>query len=687
MSESAVRINTKIETKDANAQLLTLENRIVKTAEKADRMTRKLEELGKAKIKTPEYVALEKELAGVNKEVEKLYNKYAKISDKGAYSEVAKNAKSNYMEMRNYADQIEQKMVAMAANNTMFIDPKTTEKYKETEQNLAACNREMEMLKLKHTELKKKQKDVNANSDMFLKKTTKLLARMLVFSVASKAFFAIGNVMKSGLQDLAQYSKEYNENMSAFSSATMELKYNLTSVAGSILNTLIPAFSTLVGWINTAVEAVSMFLSVLSGKNTYTRAKKQVIDYAKGVKEADNAAKGALASFDELNVLYNGSGRGALNGAVSGADAFEDIEIDSAFLEGISMIRDLFKEILPYAIAIGVALAAWKLLSFLAGLLVVTSAFELIFGLVFTISGLVLAIYSYFQMWENGVDWGTVLWYIIGISIAVAGLYILFGPMAAGVALIAGAIAGLVLAIKDINEEGMTASNLMLLIISVIGILLGVMVTFGAKAMWIVAIIGIVIGLIAAAIKWTENGEEALGHLKDAFGELGEFVKCVFAGDMEEAFEHLKEAGRSFLNFFISIAEGIGNGFIKMVNTIIDAINSIKIDIPDWLEGITGLETWSPFIPKWNAHLDIQRLANGGITTGSTLANIGEAGKEVVLPLEQNTEWADILADKINTRGGETRVIVELDGKVVYNNVVKHDREFAKRTGSSSFAY
>lgn len=38
-------------------------------------------------------------------------------------------------------------------------------------------------------------------------------------------------------------------------------------------------------------------------------------------------------------------------------------------------------------------------------------------------------------------------------------------------------------------------------------------------------------------------------------------------------------------------------------------------------------------------HISIPRLANGGITTGSTLANIGEAGREAVLPLENNTGW------------------------------------------------
>lgn len=44
----------------------------------------------------------------------------------------------------------------------------------------------------------------------------------------------------------------------------------------------------------------------------------------------------------------------------------------------------------------------------------------------------------------------------------------------------------------------------------------------------------------------------------------------------------------------------------------------------------------------------IPMLAKGGIADGATLAMIGEAGKEAVLPLEKNTGWIDTLAEKLN---------------------------------------
>jgi LysM repeat protein len=47
-------------------------------------------------------------------------------------------------------------------------------------------------------------------------------------------------------------------------------------------------------------------------------------------------------------------------------------------------------------------------------------------------------------------------------------------------------------------------------------------------------------------------------------------------------------------------------------------------------------------------------LAKGGLVTGSIFANIGEAGKELVLPLERNTEWMDLFARKLNMAGGSS---------------------------------
>ncbi len=114
--------------------------------------------------------------------------------------------------------------------------------------------------------------------------------------------------------------------------------------------------------------------------------------------------------------------------------------------------------------------------------------------------------------------------------------------------------------------------------------------------------------------------------------------------------EGIKKIGSSVADFIggifeskINTVKGIINGVIGIINGAIGAINKIKI--PDW-EIFGSLAGKGINIPK------IPKLAEGGIVDKATLAMIGEAGKEVVMPLENNTAWIDKLADKISAKGG-----------------------------------
>lgn len=59
--------------------------------------------------------------------------------------------------------------------------------------------------------------------------------------------------------------------------------------------------------------------------------------------------------------------------------------------------------------------------------------------------------------------------------------------------------------------------------------------------------------------------------------------------------------------------------------------------------GITAAQ-----IAAIEAQTYIPALAKGGIADGATLAMIGEAGKEAVIPLERNTKWMETLAEKLS---------------------------------------
>ncbi|RJV75606.1 hypothetical protein DW969_10915 [Eubacterium sp. AM47-9] len=104
---------------------------------------------------------------------------------------------------------------------------------------------------------------------------------------------------------------------------------------------------------------------------------------------------------------------------------------------------------------------------------------------------------------------------------------------------------------------------------------------------------------------------------------------------------------------FGTIFGGIGeickapiNAVIGIINGAIDGINSIAVDVPDWVPFVGG-EHWSLGLDK------IDYLAKGGIVNKATPAIVGEAGKEAVMPLENNTGWISQLADKINSRASK----------------------------------
>lgn len=70
--DGSVKINTELNTKDASSQMMSLENRIEKTAQKVQSLKDKMDAAVKAKVPTEEYKELERTLTRDNKELEKL---------------------------------------------------------------------------------------------------------------------------------------------------------------------------------------------------------------------------------------------------------------------------------------------------------------------------------------------------------------------------------------------------------------------------------------------------------------------------------------------------------------------------------------------------------------------------------------------------------------------------------------
>ncbi len=85
-------------------------------------------------------------------------------------------------------------------------------------------------------------------------------------------------------------------------------------------------------------------------------------------------------------------------------------------------------------------------------------------------------------------------------------------------------------------------------------------------------------------------------------------------------------------------------------------------------------------------------MAKGGIVNEPTLAVIGEAGKEAVMPLENNTSWIDDLSSRIannmgnksnNNNDGSTQVIEVHFGNDIYRKIINGIEQEGRRAGRS----
>lgn len=104
--------------------------------------------------------------------------------------------------------------------------------------------------------------------------------------------------------------------------------------------------------------------------------------------------------------------------------------------------------------------------------------------------------------------------------------------------------------------------------------------------------------------------------------EIDKFVK-----GWEKSWSGMGKFIEDTFNNIVGFVKAPLNIIIGLINNAIAGINSIKIDIPDWVPLIGGQKLGFN-IPK------IPKLAAGGFVDSPTTALIGEAGPEVVTPLK-----------------------------------------------------
>lgn len=438
-------------------------------------------------------------------------------------------------------------------------------------------------------------------------------------------------------------SSSANSWLSSNDLGAKQLSANIEYMKWAIGKSLQPVIETLVSWMYKLLQLIGMVANALFKVNIFSKAsakdfessKKSTAGIAKNTKEASNN----LASFDKLDVLQENKDSKSGGGS--------DFTMPTTDLSGMDIeVPKWMQWILDNGDLI---------ISIIGG---VTTAILL---LKLGVGGLIS----------------------LGIGIAIAGVIYL--------------IQSVIKYLKDPSFENFGK------VLTGIGLIIaGIAIAFGA---WPVAIAGALVAIIGIIISnWEKIKNFALGigqWIEENFGLLGEIIN-VSIKDGLSAFEVLFGGVKQIFDGIIQIAKGDLAGGLKtifagIVNVIIGALN-VMINALNVLISparaliiafgkVTG-KNWNmsnikiPSIPK-------VRLAKGAIVNNPRRGvdvNMGEDGAEVALPLENNTEWMDTLADKIASRtGGDRPLNIKATGtlsQLIRLLKLELDKEDDRRGGS-----
>lgn len=439
---------------------------------------------------------------------------------------------------------------------------------------------------------------------------------------------------------------------------------------------------------------------------------------AGATKKAGKEAKGALASFDQLNVLERGAAdAGAVGtGIAAGAGAAvsvpamtgeigADVKVSPIVESTVNKLRSLFEplqkinldnlkssldrlkeamkpitsklfEALEWAYKeIFVPFANWVISSAVPTFLdVLSGALAVLNSVLDALKPLGIWLWDNFLQpiaaWTGGVIVTVLKW--LAEKLTAIGDWISSNQtMVQDFAIILGGVAGAILAVKGAIIAVKTAFKVASAVSSIFANGLNLQLL---PMTAIVVAIGAIIGIIIVCIRhWDEIKAVALdcwNKIKEAWNKAGDwFHKNVtepignfftglwdgIKGAFTKAFDFIKKAFKGYVNGWISMVESFINFFIKGINILVRGINKLSFDVPSWVPGIGGSKLGFN-IPQV-PQVQIPRLAQGAV-------------------IPPNQQFAAILGDQTHGRNleapeGLIRQIVREETGNVYNDVLR----------------
>lgn len=204
-------------------------------------------------------------------------------------------------------------------------------------------------------------------------------------------------------------------------------------------------------------------------------------------------------------------------------------------------------------------------------------------------------------------------------------------------------------------------------------------------------LISYVKSIVTSAFNWIlDFVSSAIVSIEDICRGLIEFISGVFSADWGAAWEGIKDIARGFVQSVAAVFVGAVNLIIKGLNVLIDALNSIKINVPDWVPAIGG-KSWGGFnIPRIQEE-QIPRLAKGTVIPPNRefMAVLGDqkSGTNIEAPMSTIEQGVENVMRRMGITGGSSpqqiTVLMELDRRQIGRVVYELNKSESQRVGVS----
>lgn len=193
-----------------------------------------------------------------------------------------------------------------------------------------------------------------------------------------------------------------------------------------------------------------------------------------------------------------------------------------------------------------------------------------------------------------------------------------------------------------------------------------------------------------------QNVENIWNSIKQIFNGIVTFISGVFAGDWEKAWEGIKDIfegvfkafealAKAPLNAVIGAINGLIGGVEKGLNKIIEMINDIDFDIPDWVP-VFGGKSFDINIPKVKS-VKIPYLAQGAVIPPNApfMAVLGDQrhGNNIETPEDLLRKVVREESGRNSGNGATYHFVAQLNGQTLFEQFIDQARLNQVSTGQN----